>query len=68
MQIIKYSPYGNKHKFIRVVLWNSILENDVIHDALKVTCNKILKLRGRSVDIDTFGDKALPVWYEYKLT
>jgi hypothetical protein len=47
------SPNAIKQKLKKVDLGNSILKNDVIHDALRVICNKNLKLRGRFGDLGT---------------
>ena len=40
-----------KNKFKKVYFGNSVLKNDVIHDAVKVICYKNFVLHGRSGDI-----------------
>ena len=53
---IKYSTKGNQIKIQKVDLDNSILKYDVIHDTLKVICDKHLKCPRNFGDMGSFGD------------
>jgi hypothetical protein len=56
MRIIKYSTKHNQTKIQKTRFLNFNLENDVIHDTLKVICDENLKFRGHFGDIGTFGN------------
>jgi hypothetical protein len=60
MRRIKYSAKRNQIKVRKSKFGKLNLENDVIHDALKVICNKNLKknsaILGIFGDIGTFGN------------